>query len=296
MIMRANRLTIITPTYNRLNTLPRLYKSLAEQTDREFQWILIDDGSTDGTKEWAEHNLQGIDWCEYHFQANQGKHIALNHSHKYIKGDYVLVVDSDDVLKNDCVETVLKYWDKYDENDDIVGVVFQRGSSNGKAFDETFQGEKVCSIFEMTNNGMHGDHCETVRTSEFIKYPFPQFEDEKFMGEAWLWINIGQDGNYVYANKIVYTCEYLEGGLSQSGRKLRLNNPRGGMEHAKVMMQEGFKLSIRIKNSILLCAYSMVANVTREELIKNTPYGLLVKTMYPAGGLLALYWKWRYYR
>lgn len=79
------------------------------------------------------------------------------------------------MLLPDGVETVLKYWKSFKENKDIVGIVFQKGTQRKRPFDNNIQGEKICSIIEMTNQGMYGDHCEAIRASEFLIYPFPEF-------------------------------------------------------------------------------------------------------------------------
>ena len=107
--------TVLTPTYNRVNTLPKLVDSLCRQTRTDFQWLVIDDGSTDDTEAYMEtlkqQNLP-FEW-EYHKKENGGKHTALNAAHPYIKGDVVLILDSDDYLTPDAVETVEREWPCY---------------------------------------------------------------------------------------------------------------------------------------------------------------------------------------
>ena len=90
----AIMVTILTPTYNRAKTLPKLIESLCGQTSTNFQWLVIDDGSTDDTEAYIEalkqQNLP-FEW-EYHKKKNGGKHTALNAAHPYIKGDVVLIL------------------------------------------------------------------------------------------------------------------------------------------------------------------------------------------------------------
>mgnify|MGYP000576878810 CR=1 FL=1 len=125
--------TVLTPTYNRVNTLPKLVDSLCRQTRTDFQWLVIDDGSTDDTEAYMEtlkqQNLP-FEW-EYHKKENGGKHTALNAAHPYIKGDVVLILDSDDYLTPDAVETVEREWPCYRNRPDLCGMSYFRGKEDG---------------------------------------------------------------------------------------------------------------------------------------------------------------------
>ena len=105
--------TVLTPTYNRGHLLGKLYDSLCRQTDKSFQWLIIDDGSVDNTedvvKNFCAMNVLSI---EYHKKNNGGKHTALNYSHSYIKGGYVVIVDSDDYLLPCAIEEIRRAWFK----------------------------------------------------------------------------------------------------------------------------------------------------------------------------------------
>ena len=107
--------TIFTPTYNRLSTLPKLLESLCHQTNNSFQWVIIDDGSTDDTEKFFDDLKKQelpFEW-EYHRKQNGGKHTALNACHTYIRGEVVLILDSDDYLTFDAVETIQSEWKNY---------------------------------------------------------------------------------------------------------------------------------------------------------------------------------------
>ncbi len=91
-------LTIFTPTFNRKRLLGRLYKSLLNQTDTDFEWILVDDGSTDGTCEWIVSLPQTPYKFKYIRTSNCGKHIAINRGVAEASGKWFFIVDSDDYL------------------------------------------------------------------------------------------------------------------------------------------------------------------------------------------------------
>lgn len=297
MLNNAIGLTILTPTYNRADCLTKLYESLCHQTCRDFQWLVIDDGSSDNTSDvmnlFVKQNKIQID---YRKKDNGGKHTALNYSHPYIKGDYTVIVDSDDYLTNDAVEKILRKWKKYSEDASIAGITFQRGKpETGESFDSGIVGEFSSTFSEQTNKGMHGDHCETVRSDLFVKFCFPEYADERFIAEGAMWYSITKGYKVIYSDEIVYLAEYLEGGLTKSGRILHIKNPKGCMWHASVFLNADFSLKIRIKNAMLYVCYGKFAGKDKKTIIQGLIEGkTLVQTIWPAGWMLYNYWKHKY--
>ena len=107
-------ITILTPTYNREKTLKRAYESLLAQTNKDFEWIVVDDGSSDNTKSLIEGfiNESKLD-IRYIYKTNGGKHTALNVGTAEAKGELLLILDSDDYLSEDAIELSYAYWEKY---------------------------------------------------------------------------------------------------------------------------------------------------------------------------------------
>lgn len=293
------KLTVLTPTYNRADRLPDLLESLAKQTNKNFQWLVIDDGSQDKTQEWFSKVLKK-DWgfpIDYYVKENGGKHTALNFSHQYIKGDYVVVVDSDDVLTENAAEVIIHTWSKYAHRVDVKMIVFQKAYKGAEdvPMDSMFvDGEIESTLVEMTNRGMRGDHCETVKAHDFIRFEFPVFAGEKFIGEAWLWQKIAEDGYTIFVNRVLYLCEYLENGLSKSGRRMRINNAHGGMEHAKIFLNKKYKFKIRVKNALLYVCYANFSNVSCWNQMERVCCPWLVMLAQIPGCLLYFYWKRKY--
>lgn len=129
-------LTIITTAYNRQAEIKKLYESLTRQTCMDFQWLVIDDGSTDQTEEWfrnlTAHEGGSVPFeIEYHRKENGGKHTALNFSHPYIKGKWMTIVDSDDFLTDDAVETIVSKWRELEDDESIGGITFQKRQRGG---------------------------------------------------------------------------------------------------------------------------------------------------------------------
>ena len=295
--MIEKQLTILTPTYNRANFLADLYRSLCEQTCYNFQWLVVDDGSNDETRRLVdEFILENKINIEYVYKKNGGKHTALNYSHSYIRGDYVVIVDSDDFLTMNAVEVILKKWEKYSKMHEIACITFQRGNKmGGKPFDSSIEGEFVSTFSKESNKGMKGDHCETVRADLFKKFLFPEFEKEKFIAEGAMWYIITKGYKVVYCDEIVYLAEYLEDGLTKSGRRLHISNPKGAMWHASVFLNRDFCLKIRIKKALLYICYAKKISITKKETINELEESkLLVKIVWPLGCLLFIVWKYMY--
>lgn len=275
-------LTILTPCFNRLTQIKKLIKSLSHQTILDFQWLVIDDGSNDGTKEWFEQLNKSLYpfKINYYYKKNGGKHTALNYSHQFIQGKYVVIVDSDDILVKTAVETILNYWGIYASNEHIGGITFQKGwLSNYRKFDNKFSGIRKSTFAEMTNKGMSGDHCETFKTSIFKKRDFPIFKNEKFVAEGAMWYLLTKEYYVVYVDKVIYLADYLAGGLTKSGRKLRITNPKGSRWHAKVFLSRDFNLKIRLKNSILYDTYSHFIGENWSKSLSGAPYSRVMLTI-----------------
>lgn len=228
-------LTILTATYNREGTLTRLYESLCSQTRKGFQWLIIDDGSTDGTKELVKGFGDNGFEIEYQRKSNGGKHTALNFSHPYIKGKLVIIVDSDDFLLPEAVEVICEDWKRFQERQDVGGLSYFRCDKNGKPYSSAAKEYYYIDndISYRVNHFITGDRCEVVRTDVFTQYPFPVFENETFMSEGWFWRKMALKYLTVYVNRSLYICEYLEGGLTKSGRSMRMKNPLGMMENCR---------------------------------------------------------------
>ena len=104
-------ITILTPTYNREKTLQRVYESLLAQTNKDFEWVIVDDGSTDNTKALIESFIaEDKISIKFFFKTNGGKHTALNVGTQAAKGELLLVLDSDDYLLDNAILTSYEYW------------------------------------------------------------------------------------------------------------------------------------------------------------------------------------------
>lgn len=290
-------ITIFTPAYNRAHTLPKLYDSLQKQTSKDLEWLIVDDGSSDNTAELITNYKSQVTSfpIRYYRQENSGKHTAINKGLELAQGELFFIVDSDDYLTPDAVETICQDWEMvWDKN--LCGISYLRGYSDGSVIGNGYPDadHAIANFIDMRyNKGVGGDKAEVWVTKYMRKYQYPVFEGEKFFGESWLWINLARERDMLWRNKIIYITEYLEGGLSLSGRKMRIKNPQGGACNSLNAMDSAFKMSQRVKMCWLYIAYSIFAKKSFSQ-IMSMPYKSMVLLNFPLGYLLYCYWNYKY--
>lgn len=284
--------TVLTPTFNRGGVLDKLFQSLQKQTTNNFEWLLIDDGSTDDTKRIVEEMKQHAEFpIRYIYKENGGKHTALNVGVKQITSELTFIVDSDDALVSDAIETILQYHEKYRERKDLCGYSFLRrfpdGKINGKPFEPD---EKVGTYIECRINAddTQADKAEVFYTSCLKEFPFPEYRNEKFLGEDLVWIRMALKYKMVHINRAIYVGQYLEDGLTKNRRKNNIRSPYGCMERAKEFMRPELKLKYRLKGAVQYLVYGKFAG--EKQLIAKAPYkGLVMCAALPS---MLIYHRW----
>ena len=225
-------ITVFTPTYNRAKMLANLYDSLLKQTYRDFEWLIVDDGSTDMTEEevksWQKE--EKIEIC-YYKQANGGKHRAINKGVQMARGDFFFIVDSDDYLPANSLQLVAKHSSQIAEDYTFCGVAANRSYPDGRRIggDANFDILNTDSVSFREKFHYKGDMAEVFKTEILRKYPFPEFEGEKFLTEAVVWNRIAKKYKLRYFNANIYICDYLPEGLSNNIRRHHRNSPLGTM-------------------------------------------------------------------
>ena len=224
-------ITVFTPTYNRKHTLPRLYKSLCEQSDKDFVWLIVDDGSTDGTESlvraWLDEEILEID---YRLQPNGGKMRAHNRGAELTDTELFVCVDSDDYLIKEAIREIKDFWCGISVKDGLSGIVAYRGKSE----EELLNGVEfpaVCGRFSTLGGlyaaGFKGDTTLVFVSDVIKKFPFPEIKNEKFITEGIVYDRIDREYKLAVFPKILTVCEYISDGLTVNSKKLYLNNPVG---------------------------------------------------------------------
>lgn len=226
-----NLVTIFTPTYNRCYTLKKLYQSLLSQDDKNFEWIIVDDGSTDDTKEYINKIIEDKQInIIYKYQENSGKHAAINTGIDLASGKYFAIVDSDDYLTEDAVSKIRKWFSEIENSKTkFVGVAGQKGYSINTPIGTTFEGIFIdAKNTERNKYGITGDKFEIYYTKVLKSNKFPVFPNEKFISEIVVWNRLARQGYYIrYHQNIVYLCNYLEDGLTKNIINHIKNSPKG---------------------------------------------------------------------
>ncbi|RJV24882.1 glycosyltransferase family 2 protein [Coprococcus sp. AF18-48] len=269
------KITVFTPTYNRAYCLTRLFESLVQQTYKDFEWVIVDDGSTDNTEELVK-SLQEkrVDFpIIYKKTPNGGKHRAINRGMELITGEMVLLMDSDDWLREDALECVIKINASIPEDvkHKYAGIQGLCVHTDGEAVGKTFDGKYVdCTAMECKKYNIYGDKAEIYYADVLKNYPFPEIEGEKFLTERLVWNKIAKDGYLIrYFNEGIYFCEYLEDGLSHSGNLLYAKNPK---QWAMAIRQDyNFGVMNAYNTSIQVYIYYLYekGNMTIRQMVDN---------------------------
>ncbi len=280
-------LTVFTPAYNRAHTIWRTYESLCRQTCKDFEWLVVDDGSSDNTRELVEGWIaEGKIPIRYIYQKNQGMHGAHNTAYANINTPLNTCIDSDDFMPDDAVEKILAYW-REKGNDKFAGLVGLDVTEDGQVIGTKFpQDMPTTTLQGFYNAGGKGDKKLVYRTDVIKRYPeYPLFEGERYVGLAYKYMLIDQDYELITLNEPLVIVEYQQDGSSFNMFKQYWNNPRGMAFYRKAEMKTTHSLSRKLKVCTHYVSSSIISRNWR--FIQESPEKLLTILCIPGG--LALY-------
>ena len=222
-------LTVFTPTYNRAYSLHLCYESLCRQTCKDFCWLVIDDGSTDNTRElvegWKQEEKITI---TYFYQENQGMHGAHNAAYRLIETELNTCIDSDDYMPDDAVEKIVSFW-KLNGSKDVAGFMGIDVDFEGNIIGTSFPEDMIkTTIGGFYSHGGKGDKKIVFRTEIVTNYPeYPIFEGEKY-GPMGVKIQlIDQDYEMLTLNEPLCCVCYMPDGSSLNMYRQYIRNPKG---------------------------------------------------------------------
>ncbi|RAR51134.1 glycosyltransferase family 2 protein [Flavobacterium lacus] len=295
-------ITVFTPTFNRAFCLGDLYESLLHQTNKDFLWLIIDDGSSDATDElvqrWKDENQIEI---HYFYKENGGMHTAHNLAYEHLHTELSVCIDSDDMMTHDAIEKILSFWEQ-NKSDQCGGIYAldedKKGNIIGEKFPDdlkSFQGWGCKYIFYGENNEkkvkITGDKKFISVTKILKKYPpIPVFEGEKYYSLYYKQYFIERDYTILILNEPVCIVEYLADGSSLNMTSQYLKNPRGFQHLRLLMMNMAPSFEIRftqaihyINSCLILGHYNFWRGAAKKGLITLAiPFGfcLYLLTMY----------------
>jgi glycosyltransferase involved in cell wall biosynthesis len=283
-------ITVFTPTYNRAYCLHQLYESLIAQTNQNFIWMIIDDGSSDTTKElvqsWINENNIAI---HYFYQENQGMHGAHNTAYQNITTELNVCIDSDDFMPNNAIELILAKRNLI-QNENYAGIIALDADKDGKILGSTIPD----TIKEATLNDLYykhqvkGDKKVVIKTSIVKQFPlYPIYKGEKLVPLGTLYLLIDQKYKWLCTNDVLCIVEYLADGSSNTILKQYKVSPRGFGYFRMVKLKHSNSFIEKIKSAIHLVSSSIFAKDV--SLVLKSPNVFLVLLSIPFGLLLNLY-------
>lgn len=229
------KITVFTPTYNRAYIIEKLYRSLQRQTYRDFEWLIVDDGSTDNTEEiirmWQKENNDFP--IRYYKKENGGKCRAINYGVDLAEGLLFFNVDSDDYLTDDALEKIVKWEEGLPKDKKYCGVLGNLGTSEtdtpNTPWSEPYRDASLLERYpQYSKHPIDGERALVFYTELQKKYKYPEFEGENFITPAVTWNRMAHDGYLVRIfDDIIWIYEFQPDGLTASGNKRFINRPQG---------------------------------------------------------------------
>jgi glycosyltransferase involved in cell wall biosynthesis len=224
--------TVFIPSFNRAHTLPRTLDSVSDQTFRDFEILIIDDGSSDNTQELVQAWQSNHDLVlRYIYQQNQGKHAAYNLAAKEARGELFVLLDSDDIMLPDALGILAEHWhaipaQKRAEFAGVEGLCDDgQGHLHGNRFPEDVFDSDYLEITQRF--GVKGEKRHAIRTDVLRQFPYPVVPGEKHIRPSFVWKRIAHHYKFRYINKVLQVVEFLSDGLTRNAMLRRLKNPGG---------------------------------------------------------------------
>lgn len=286
-------LTIFTPTYNRAYTLHLCYESLCRQTCKDFCWLVIDDGSTDNTRElvegWKQEEKIPI---TYFYQENQGMHGAHNAAYRLIETELNTCIDSDDYMPDDAVEKIVSFW-KLNGSKDVAGFMGIDVDFEGNIIGTSFPEDMIkTTIGGFYSHGGKGDKKIVFRTEIVTNYPeYPIFEGEKY-GPMGVKIQlIDQDYEMLTLNEPLCCVCYMPDGSSLNMYRQYIRNPKGFAYSRKQSMVLAPTAKRRFIEAVHYVSSSIM--LRNRKFIQESPRPWLVTCAIPLGILWYAFIRWK---
>lgn len=288
-------ITVFTPTYNRVSTLTRTFESLCRQRMTDFEWLIVDDGSTDDTEMLVEDFKRNSTFdIRYIKQTNGGKHRAYNRAVKLAKGELFFTVDSDDWLPECSLSKIQILSGLILSSEIIGGLIALKEYPSHNLIGKSFSVESDCiSLASIEKNGDGGERSIVIKTDVAREFPFPSIVGEKFMTEAVVYDAVGAKYRFITRNDVLTTCEYLSDGLSSNPYRLMVKNPGGYMLYyaQRACQTQSFKQSLEY--TLRYCGFERLYKGSLTFSQHNIRKKWLYYILCPLGKCVAWYYKYR---
>lgn len=210
-------LTVFTLTYNRAYCLNKCYESLLRQTCKDFEWLVVDDGSTDNTKElvdsWINEAKVPI---KYIYKKNGGMHSGYNTAYDNIFTELAVSIDSDDYMLDDAVEKIINFW-KENGNESYAGIVGLDITEDGKVIGKELPNQKSMKVYDYYNRlGGAGDKKMVYRPEVIRPYKSPEFDGERLFPTCYKYFLVDLKYDMLIMNEPLCVVEYMPDGFTSN--------------------------------------------------------------------------------
>ncbi len=291
--MKKPFLTVFTPAYNRAYTLPRTYESMKSQQNKNFIWLIVDDGSSDDTAQLVRKwQIESKDFeIRYLYKENGGMHTAHNTAYENIDTELNVCIDSDDALAPDAIQIIFDTWQKV-KGKGYAGLLGLDAEFNGNVIGTRFPyGLTETTLSDYYRNGGKGDMKLVLRTDVVRKYPpYPTFEGERFVPLGTLYTMIDKDYLLGVVDAVLCHVEYMPDGSTQNMTRQYFRNPNGFRYSRLVTLTKILSFKDQLRVYIHYAAESILAH---KPILKDAPSKTMGILTAPFGALLAAYICWK---
>ena len=286
-------LTVFTPTYNRAHTLPRTYRSLQKQDCKDFVWLIVDDGSSDNTRQLVEEwqsQKAGFEIC-YIYKENGGMHTAHNTAYENINTELNVCIDSDDELAEGAVKSILDIWSRVNKKKYAGIIGLDADTNTGKVIGTKFPADmKETTLQGFYDKGGSGDKKLVYRTDIMKKLPpYPVFLGEKYVSLGWKYQLCDQKYKLITTNTVLCNVEYQQDGSSMNMLRQYLKNPNG----FAFIRKENMRYIKSLKRNFIDCIHYVSSSILagNRNFVSESPKKIMTVLAIPFGYMLTGYIK-----
>jgi glycosyltransferase involved in cell wall biosynthesis len=291
--MKPPTISVFVPTYNRAHLLGRVFESLKAQSFQDFEWVIVDDGSRDNSAELVEAWQQSAPFViQYLRKANGGKHTAINPGVDMARGEFMVILDSDDWLAPNALQRMLELWNAIPNKTNYSGVVGLCAHPDGRVIGDRFPQDTFDSnAVDLTHtHNIHGDKISLSRLDVMREFPFPFQDLRGLVTEALVWNRIAQRYQERYVNETFAYKEYLEEGLTDRALELQIKAaPATRLYHLELSQaKQRLPWKTRLKSLANYVRFSLHAGHGAFETLRDSGSSLKCLALLPLGALLFL--------
>lgn len=291
-------ITVFTPAYNRADLLPRLYKSLKRQTSKNFMWIVVDDGSTDNTKELVQKWIDETNEFEikYIYKENGGLHTAYNEAIAALETELSVCIDSDDYMPDYAIEIITDFW-RENGSDEYAGIVAPDSFENGEIIGDPLPDQKSVNLIDLLigkYNIDNGDRKNVIRSDLYKSVaPMTVYEGEKNFNPHYMHLQISKKYDFLVLNKSLCVVEYQPDGMTNNMIKQYYSSPNSFAQTRRLYLSfKDAPFKFKMRNSIHYVSSCLLSK--QKGIIKNTSCKGYAIVAFPFGFMLSKYIKYKY--